>query len=79
MKLCKDCKFFNATTAKCNHETAVIWDYVNGDHRFHSAQIHRSWAMPKDCGPEAKHFEPKPVDVAPQGWAMIEAGKEHMQ
>lgn len=65
LKLCIDCAFFLADTGKCGHETAVIVDFTMGNHQRFNAQTHRQWKGAKDCGPEAKFFQPTMVDITP--------------
>jgi hypothetical protein len=55
MKLCKDCRFLNGT--KCDRESALVIDYVNGKNRQYDAAVHRKWKGKGDCGPEAKFFK----------------------
>lgn len=60
IKLCCDCRFFLSEDEKCGHASALVIDYVHGNHRrfFASAQRFSS----RDCGVEAVHFEPRRID-----------------
>jgi len=60
VKLCKDCKHFNADMPQCRAEgNRKTPNYVHGgfNYRWESAQPVR--LTESDCGPSASWFEPK--------------------
>jgi hypothetical protein len=59
MKLCKDCKHFDGRNY-CKAKAPSRMDYVNGEHKYWSAQSERESGAPEDCGPGAKFFEQRP-------------------
>lgn len=61
MKLCRDCKHFEASDETCRRARGTP-DYVHGTPPERvGARIERGFSLLDGCGPEAKHFEPKTV------------------
>ena len=63
MKLCKDCKYYQAPelegqSANCLHPEAVIIDYVDGKDRPGYCEAQRHYGP---CYQDAKLFEPKEI------------------
>lgn len=59
IKLCIDCAHFLPAEARCGKDQMPP-DYVYGKPiTYYPAQASRQSSSAKDCGPEAKHFEPK--------------------
>lgn len=64
VKLCKDCRYFQAVTLTCRHEVATLsgpLDYVLGfihDPSRYQAQCRSMRMTVAGCGPDAKLFEP---------------------
>ncbi len=73
MKLCKDCKHFNAANRYCQHPNLLVTDPVTGDTRYPygkateaAAEVQRAYSKfeililrVKACGKEGHWFERK--------------------
>jgi len=60
VKLCKDCKFYNADSPQCRALGNSLPDYVNGSAtRYHWEFANACRTSTRYCGPSASWFEPK--------------------